>query len=177
MIFQKMKLDNAYIIDLEKIEDHRGYFSRAWCKKEFQQWGLNANIVQTNLSSNKRKGTLRGLHYQVAPYSEAKTIRCLKGRIYHVIVDLRPDSLTYLKWQGIELTAENKRMLYMPGGFAHGYQTLEDDSESIYSVSEYYSPDSARGIRWNDPLFGIKWPISDNVTLSEQDRNWPDFKI
>ena len=177
MIFHKTKLENAYVIELEKIRDHRGYFSRAWCSKEFLEYGLNPNIVQTNLSSNKRKGTLRGLHYQVAPYSETKTIRCLKGSIYHVIVDLRPESPTYLKWIGVNLTAENKRMLYVPESFAHGYQSLEDNSESIYSVSEYYAPESARGIRWNDPFFDIEWPINDNIILSEQDKNWPDFCV
>jgi dTDP-4-dehydrorhamnose 3,5-epimerase len=177
LIFNETKLENAYIIELEKIVDDRGYFSRAWCQEEFMRRGLNTNIVQTNLSFNKLKGTIRGLHYQVAPYSEAKTVRCLKGSIYHVIIDLRPDSGTYLGWLGVILTAKEKRMLYVPESCAHGYQTLENNSESIYSVSQYYSPQHGRGIRWNDPFFDIKWPLTDNLVVSEQDKKWPDFAV
>ncbi len=177
LIYNKTKLEKAYIIELEKIVDGRGYFSRAWCQKEFMEHGLNTKIVQINLSSNKLKGTIRGLHYQEAPYSEVKTVRCFKGSIYHVIIDLRPNSSTYLEWLGVNLTENNKKMLYVPEGCAHGYQSLEDNSVSFYSVSQYYSPESVRGIRWNDPLFDIKWPINNYLKISKQDQQWPDYKI
>lgn len=175
MIFTESKLKGAFIIDLEKIEDDRGFFARAWCSKEFEAHGLSPHMVQTNLSYNKRRGTLRGLHYQAGGDEEAKLMRCIRGAMYDVIVDLRPDSPTYLQWFGIELTAENRRMLYVPEGFAHGYQTLVDNTEVIYPVSQFYSPASGRGVRWNDPALVIEWPIPDNPVISEQDRNWPDL--
>jgi len=174
MIFTKTKLDGAYVIDIERREDHRGFFARSWCKKEFEAQGLNSNIVQINTTLSKAKGTLRGLHYQVSPHEEVKLIRCTKGALYDVVIDLRPDSPTYKQWLGAELTAENRRMLYVPEGFAHGSQTLEDDTELTYQSSQFYAPESARGVRCDDPVFAIQWPV-DIHAISDADRNWPDY--
>jgi dTDP-4-dehydrorhamnose 3,5-epimerase len=174
MIFTETKLGGAYVIDLEPRRDERGFFARAWCRREFEAHGLSVAIVQSNLSHTNRKGTIRGLHYQVAPYREAKLVRCVRGAIWDVMIDLRPDSPTYLGWTGVELTAENHRQAYVPEGFAHGYQTLAADSEVLYHVSACYSPDAERGIRWSDPLFAIDWPESDR-TASPKDDAWPDF--
>jgi dTDP-4-dehydrorhamnose 3,5-epimerase len=175
MIFGTTKLQDAYIIDLQKHGDDRGFFARAWCENEFQEHGLRPEWVQANLAYSARKGTLRGLHYQAAPYGEAKLIRCIRGAIYDVIVDLRPDSPTYMGWLGMELSADNRRALYVPEGFAHGYQTLMDDTEVFYPVSQFYTPGAERGVRWNDPAFSIEWPLTEGLTLSEKDKNWPDF--
>lgn len=176
MIFAETKLAGAYTIDLEKREDSRGFFARAWDQKEFEDRGLNPTVVQCNLSFNKSSGTTRGMHYQAAPHEEAKLIRCTRGSIFDVIIDLRSDSPTFRDWVGVELTAENRRMLYVPEGFAHGYQTLEDDTETLYQVSEWYAPDSERGIRWDDPALGIVWPETESREISEKDLSWPDFK-
>lgn len=176
MIFTETKLQNAYIIDLQKFEDSRGFFARAWCQKEFEAQGLVAQVVQTNVSYNKQQGTLRGLHYQAAPYGETKLVRCVRGAIYDVIVDLRPDSPTYKQWLGVELTAENHRTLYVPAGFGHGFQTLVDDTEVTYQVSEFYTPTAERGLRYNDPAFGIVWLLEVNV-ISDKDRNWADYEL
>jgi len=175
VIFRETSLKDAFIIEHEKIEDERGFFARAWCKKEFQAHGLNPSLVQINLSFSKKRGTLRGIHYQAAPHEETKLFRCIRGAIYDVIIDLRPGSPTYLKWIGIELTADNRKMLYVPEGFAHGYQTLIDNTEVLYPVSQFYSPESERGVRWNDPTFGIEWAKTDNLVMSEKDKNWPDY--
>ncbi len=175
MLFHKLKLDGAYRIDLDPREDERGFFARAWCQREFEEHGLEPRIVQSNLSYNRRKGTLRGMHYQAAPHEEVKLIRCIRGSIFDVIIDLRPDSPTYKQWAGIELTAANRRMLYVPRGFAHGFQTLEDDTEVFYHVSEFYTPGAERGVRWNDPLFGIEWPAVEHRVISPKDQSWPDF--
>jgi dTDP-4-dehydrorhamnose 3,5-epimerase len=174
VIFTPTQLRDAYIVDIEKREDHRGLFARAWCQREFAEHDLVSRLVQTNLSFNWRKGTLRGMHYQVAPYEETKLIRCVRGAIYDVIIDLRPASPTFGQWLGVELTADNYRTVYVPEGFAHGFQTLEDNSVVTYQVSEFYESSAERGIRYNDPAFAIRWPIEVEV-ISDKDRSWPDY--
>lgn len=174
MKFIETPLKGAFVIELEKRGDERGFFARTFCKKEFEANGLNNEIVQINNSLSKDKGTLRGMHYQLSPKSEDKIVRCIKGCLYDVIVDLRPDSITFKKWFGTELSAENRNMLVVPKGFAHGFITLEEDTEAFYLVTEYYSPEHERGIRYNDPAFGIKWPI-EPVIISDKDKNHPDF--
>ncbi len=174
MIFQETKLKGAYIVDIERREDDRGFFARSWCRREFEAHGLNPRIAQCDVSFNARKGTLRGMHYQVKPFEEAKLVRCTMGSLCDVIVDLRPGSPTFKKHLGVVLTAENRTMLYVPEGFAHGFLTLEDETEVHYQISEFYAPDHARGFRWNDPAFGIAWP-ADVTVISERDRNYPDF--
>jgi dTDP-4-dehydrorhamnose 3,5-epimerase len=176
MIFTETELNGAYIIEIEKLTDNRGFFGRAWCQKEFEQHNLIARIRQVNVSSNMRKGTLRGMHYQIAPYQETKLVRCTRGSIYDVIIDLRTSSPTYGRWTGVELTAKNYRLLYVPEDFAHGFQTLEDNTEVTYQVSQFYMPGSEGGIRWNDPAFSIEWPMSVQV-LSEKDDNWPNYSL
>lgn len=171
MIFVETKLKGAFIIELERVADERGYFARTFCRKEFEDHGMNPNLVQCNISFNKKKGTLRGMHYQVKPHEETKTVRCTIGAIYDVLIDLRPDSPTYCRWAEVELTAENRRMLYIPEGLAHGFQTLEDNTEVFYQMSEFYYPASARGLRWDDPAFGIQWPLS-NPIMSDRDRSY-----
>jgi dTDP-4-dehydrorhamnose 3,5-epimerase len=174
MIFTETKLKGAFIIDVKRLEDERGFFGRAWCKREFEQHGLNSNAVQANVSYNKVKGTLRGMHFQVAPYAEAKIIRCTSGALYDVIIDIRPESPTYKQWIGVELTEESMRMLYVPEGFAHGFVTLKDHTSAHYLVTQYYTPGSESGIRYDDPEFDIAWPIKPTV-VSEKDRAIPDF--
>ena len=174
MKFYNAELEGPCIIDLEKLEDERGFFARAWCQKELENHGLAARVAQANVSYNAKAGTFRGMHYQVAPYEETKLIRCTRGALYDVIVDLRRDSSTYKKWMGVELTAVNYKMLYVPAHFAHGFVTLEDDTEAIYFVSEFYTPGAERGLRWNDPGIGITWPRLPEV-ISGKDANWPDF--
>jgi|SRR3972149_5563609 len=173
MIFRETKLKGAFIIELEKREDDRGFFARAWCKKEFEEHGLTSNVVQSNIAFNKRKGTLRGLHYQDAPYGEVKVVRCTRGSLYDVMVDLRPGSTTFRQWLGVELTPDNNKMVYIPEGFAHGYQTLEDNTEVTYQVSQFYFPDFERGLRYDDPAIGIDWPLIVKI-ISEKDKGWPD---
>jgi dTDP-4-dehydrorhamnose 3,5-epimerase len=175
VIFKETHLKGAFIVEPERIEDTRGFFARAWCKNEFDTHGLNSRFVQCNISFNKNRGILRGMHYQATPHEEIKLVRCTKGAIYDAIVDLRQGSPTYLKWIGVELTEQNHKMLYVPEGFAHGYQTLSDNTEVFYQVSQFYSPESERGVRWDDPAFGIKWPEIDNLVISEKDKNWPDY--
>lgn len=175
MIFSETGLKGAFIIEPERIEDSRGFFARAWCMREFEAQRLNARLVQCNISFNRHKGTLRGMHFQEAPHEESKLVRCTKGSVYDVIIDLRPGSPTYMEWVGVELTESNRRMLYVPEGFAHGYQTLEPDTEVFYQVSEFYSPGAESGVRWNDPAFRIAWPEENNVVVSDKDGNWPDF--
>jgi len=175
MKFSETKLKGAFIIEPEKIEDHRGFFARMWCKNEFEAHGLNPNFVQINLSFNKYRGIIRGLHYQTPPYEEAKLFRCTSGAMYDVIIDLRPESPTYLEWAGFELTADNRKMLYVPENFANGYQALSDNAEVFYLVSQFYSPDSEKGIRYNDPAFNIEWPRKDDLVISEKDKCWPDY--
>jgi dTDP-4-dehydrorhamnose 3,5-epimerase len=176
MIFSPTEVKGAFIIDLEKREDERGFFARAFCQREFEQHGLTSHMVQCNLSFNHKKGTLRGMHYQAAPHGETKLVRCIRGEIYDVIIDLRADSPTAMKWVGVELSAENHRMLYVPGGCAHGFQTLTDNSEVFYLVSEFYTPAAERGARWNDHAFNIRWPEVAQRTVSPKDASWPDFQ-
>jgi dTDP-4-dehydrorhamnose 3,5-epimerase len=212
MKFIETKLKGVYIIEVEKFEDDRGFFARTFCRREFEAHGLNPDIAQCNVSFNKKRGTLRGMHYQIAPYQEAKLVTCLRGSLYDVIIDLRPDSLTYRQWfavvlsapwnviskrsaasivhftsdiswltahslhdatHGSQLTA-HYRMVYIPEGFAHGFVTLMDNTEVFYQMSEFYMPEYARGIRWNDPVFEITWPF-DIAVISEKDMRYPDF--
>ncbi len=173
MIFTPTPLHGSYLIDIGKIEDERGFFARAWCREEFENHGLRARFTQINVGLNTWKGTLRGMHYQVEPHAEVKVVRCTRGKVFDVIVDLRPGSPTYKRWFGAELSAENHRMIYIPEGFAHGYLTLTDQAEIYYLVSTPYAPDAARGVRYNDPAFGIAWPGA-ITTISEKDASWPD---
>jgi len=174
MIYYETKLKGVFVIELERLEDERGFFARAWCQHEFEEHGLNPRLAQCNISFNNRRGILRGLHYQVAPHAETKLVRCTRGALYDVIVDLRPDSLTFKQWVAVELTADNHRMVYIPEGLTHGFQTLADDTEVFYQMSEFYHPEGVRGVRWNDPAFGIGWPLPDPI-LSARDRSYPDF--
>ena len=174
MILIETKLAGAFIIEPEKFQDERGFLICVWSQKEFAAHGLNPKLVECNLSFNVRKGTLRGMHYQVEPYAQAKLVRCTTGGIYDVAVDLRPESKTFKQWVAVELTAENRRSFYIPTGFAHGYQALEDGTEVFYQMSEVYAPAYARGVRWDDPAFGIEWP-SDTRTIIARDRNYANF--
>jgi dTDP-4-dehydrorhamnose 3,5-epimerase len=172
MLFVKTAISDVRIIDLQRIEDERGFFARTFCMDEFRKHGLEMAVVQCNVSYNASKGTLRGLHYQAPPFEEPKVVSCSRGSLFDVAVDIRPDSPTYRRWVGVELTAENGRMLYVPRGCAHGFQTLEDDTEVRYLMGECYHPEAARGVRWDDPAFGIRWPIADPV-MSDRDRGYP----
>lgn len=174
MIFEETELAGAFIIRPQPIEDERGFFARTFCVREFEAHGLEPRLVQCNISFNRRRGTLRGMHLQRAPHEEAKLVRCTAGGIHDVIVDLRPGSPTRLRHTAVDLTAANRTMLYVPGGFAHGFITLEDDTEVFYQMSEFYAPEAAAGFRWNDPAFGIEWPVEVTV-ISERDRTYPDF--
>ena len=176
MKFIETKLKGAYVIELEPIRDDRGFFARSFCQKEFEKMSLNAKLAQGNTSFNHRKGTLRGMHFQLPPKAEVKLVRCIRGSIFDVIVDLRENSPTYCQWIGAELTADNRNMLYVPEGFAHGYQALEDDTEVTYQVSEFYSPEHERGMRWDDPAFGIAWPLA-NPILSPKDQAHPLMEV
>jgi dTDP-4-dehydrorhamnose 3,5-epimerase len=175
MIFQETKIQGSYVIDLERRDDSRGYFARAWCQEEFNDHGLTARMAQINVSSNRQRGTLRGMHYQLPPHREAKVVSCTRGALYDVVLDLRDDSPTYLDWAAVELTAENRRMLLIPEGCAHGFQTLTDDTDVLYFMSEFYCPEYARGARYDDPAFNISWPLT-ITSLSDADRAWPAFK-
>ena len=174
MRFVETRLPGAYVIELERKADERGFFARSYCEREFGAHGLVTRFPQGNLSYNARAGTLRGMHYQAAPHREAKVVSCVAGAIYDVIVDLRADSTTRRQWLGVELDAKDRRALYVPPGFAHGFLTLRDATEVSYQMGEFYVAEAARGFRWNDPLFGISWPASP-TTLSERDRTYPDF--
>ncbi len=174
MIFTETPLKGAFLIELERREDERGFFARTWCQEEFEARGLSPRVVQCNLSYNKKTGTLRGMHYQVAPFKEAKVVRCTRGAIYDVIIDLRPNSPTFTRHFAAVLTSGDHRMVYIPEDFAHGFQTLEDDTEVSYQMSEFYTPECAQGVRWNDPAFGISWPEAQR-TISERDQSYHDF--
>ena len=174
MIFTQTKLPGVFAIDLEKREDARGYFARAWCAKEFADHKL-PSFVQTNMSLCRQKGIIRGLHYQLPPHGEAKYMRCIAGAIFDVVADIRPDSPTFRQWFGIELTAANRRAIFVPEGLPHAYQALTDDAEVIYSSSCFYTPGAERGVRWNDPAFNIEWPIREAI-VSDKDAKWPDWK-
>lgn len=175
MKFIETKLKDAFIIDLDVRSDDRGGFARTFCAKEFEEHGLKPTVAQCNMSFNYKAGTLRGMHYQVAPACETKLVRCTKGAIYDVIIDMRPDSPTYMQHIGVELTEENRRALYVPEMFAHGYQALTDGAEVVYQVGEFYTPGYERGLRYNDPTFGIEWPMPVTV-ISEKDAAWPLFE-
>ncbi len=172
MIFEETTLPGAYVIVPNRIEDHRGFFARVWCRKELEQQGLKGDLVQSNVGFSYCKGTLRGLHFQKFPYAEVKIVRCTRGAIFDVIVDVRPESPTYTRWFGVELNDENCRLLYVPEGFAQGYITLADHTEINYHTSEFYNAEAAFGVRFDDPALAIQWPLSPTV-VSEQDRNWP----
>ena len=174
MKFLETPLKGAFIVEIEPIEDSRGLFARSWCKREFETHNLNPELVQCNISFNIKKGILRGMHYQIKPFEEAKLVRCTRGAIFDVIIDLRADSPTFKDWVAIELTDKNRKMLYIPERFAHGFQTLKDNTEVFYQMSEYYSPEHSRGIRWNDPSFSIQWP-EDKRIISKRDQQYPDF--
>ena len=176
MIFTETRLKGSFLVDLEKIEDSRGFFARTWCQRECDKLGITFTPVQCNISYNKSKGTLRGMHFQSAPYEEAKLVACIKGGIFDVIIDLRSDSPTFLQHISIVLSAENYRMIYIPKGFAHGFQTLQDDTEVFYQMSEFYFSEYAQGVRWNDPAFGIKWP-DDARLISDRDQRYQDFVV
>lgn len=175
MIFNKTTLKDAYIIELNRFRDERGFFARSFCAKEFEDHGIKFPVAQVNVSYNRLKQTLRGLHYQEEPHGEAKLMQCTKGSIYDVIIDMRSDSPTYMQWIGVELTQNNHRLLYVPERFAHGYLTLEDDTEVIYQVSEFYTAGAEQGIRWDDPAFNIDWPLEPKI-ISEKDKSWLDYK-
>lgn len=175
MIFTETTLKDAYVIDVDMREDERGGFSRTFCAHEFAEHGLKNTVAQCNLSFNHKAGTLRGMHYQIPPAAETKLVRCTKGAIYDVIIDMRPDSPTYLQHFGVELTAENRRALYIPELFAHGYQALTDGAEVVYQVGEFYTPGYERGLRYDDPAFGIEWPLAVTV-ISEKDAAWALFE-
>lgn len=174
MIFTETRLKGAYLIEIEPIDDERGFFARSWCEKEFRKAGFNANLRQCNISFNKKKGALRGMHYQDSPFLEAKLVRCTMGSIYDVIIDIRKESDTYRQWISVELSAQNRRMIYVPENFAHGFQTLEDNTEVFYQMSEFYHPECATGVRWDDPAFEIDWPDDERI-ISTSDRSFPDY--
>ncbi|SRR6266478_9417952 len=175
MIFNPTKIKSVWIVEMDRRADHRGFFARSFCEAEFRDHGLDAQIAQINVGYTLKKGCIRGLHYQLAPHEEIKIVRCTRGAIFDVALDLRIDSPTFKQWVGCELTADNRRMLVVPEGCAHGYQTLEDDTEVEYLTTAVYAPNAARGVRYDDPTFGIEWPVSTGAT-SEADRSWPDFR-
>ncbi len=175
MVFIETKLKGAFIIEIQPLEDERGFFARSWCQREFTEHGLDSRLAQCSISFNSKKGTLRGMHYQLPPFAESKLARCTRGAIYDVIIDLRPDSPTFLQWLATILSSENHNMLYVPKGCAHGFLTLEDDTEVFYQMSEFYTPEHARGLRWNDPLFAIEWPCAVSC-ISQKDRAHPDTR-
>jgi dTDP-4-dehydrorhamnose 3,5-epimerase len=174
VIFTPTKLPGAFVVKPEQKEDFRGLFARSYCLEEFERQGLNPRVVQCSISFNKKRGTLRGMHYQAPPHPEVKLVRCTRGAVYDVMIDLRRDSPTFREWTAEVLSAENRHAFYIPEGFAHGFQTLEDNSEVFYQMSEFYHPESARGVRYDDPLFKIRWPIADPIII-DRDREYPDF--
>jgi dTDP-4-dehydrorhamnose 3,5-epimerase len=176
MIFSETNLKGAFLIEPERKEDQRGFFARTWCQQEFEDHGLNSKLVQCSVSFNNKKGTLRGMHFQVAPFDETKLVRCTKGEIFDAIIDLRSDSPTFKKHFSVLLNEENRLMLYIPPGFAHGFQTMSDNTEVFYQMSQLYSPEHARGVRWNDPVFGIQWPADERIII-DRDLNYPDFTL
>jgi dTDP-4-dehydrorhamnose 3,5-epimerase len=173
--FNSTKIEGAYQIEPERLADERGFFARTWCQHEFEAHGLESRLVQCSVSFSPRRGTLRGMHYQAAPHGEAKLVRCTRGTIYDVIIDLRPASPTRLTWVAVELTAENRLALFIPPGVAHGFLTLTDDCEVFYQMSEFFQDQSARGVRWNDPAFGIEWPAP-VALISARDASYPPWQ-
>jgi dTDP-4-dehydrorhamnose 3,5-epimerase len=176
MIFTETKLQGVTIVDIQRLQDERGFFARSWCRNEFKQAGLVDTLVQTNISFNAKKGIIRGMHFQLPPFEEVKLVQCTRGAIFDVIVDLRPQSKTHKQWISVELTEENHRMIYIPPGCGHGYQTLTDTSDILYQVSQFYSQEHARGARYNDPAFQIQWPLPLTL-ISKNDSTWPDYTL
>ena len=176
MIFEETKLKGVFIIELERHEDERGFFARSWSQSEFEARGLDFRIAESNISFNKKKGTLRGMHFQAAPHGQAKLVRCTAGGVFDCVIDLRPDSATFGQWLGVELSARNRLTIHVPDGFAHGFQTLEDATEVFYEMSQAYVPGSSRGVRWNDPVFSISWPLEITV-INERDRLYPNYVL
>jgi dTDP-4-dehydrorhamnose 3,5-epimerase len=176
VIFRQTKVNGAFAIELERRVDDRGTFARVWCARELEAHGLCARLAQCSVSTNARRNTLRGMHYSVPPHAEAKVVRCVRGAVYDVLLDLRADSPSYLSWFAETLTADNGLALYVPEGVAHGFQTLEDGSDVLYQMSEFYDPACARGVRWDDPAFAIEWPPGERV-MSDRDRNYPGFRV
>jgi dTDP-4-dehydrorhamnose 3,5-epimerase len=176
MTFVETKLGGVFEVDLELNSDERGFFARSWCEREFANQGLESKLVQCNISLNRRKNTLRGIHYQAAPFAETKLVRCTAGAVYDVVLDLRRESPSFKQWFGVALSAENRKAIYIPEGCGHGFLTLTDDAEIMYQMSEFYHPEAARGFRWNDPSFQIQWPGNVEV-ISERDRTYPDFEV
>lgn len=174
MIFTELEIPGVRLVELQRFEDERGFFARTWCRREFAEEGLDPTLVQCSLSFNRTRGTLRGMHLQLPPFQEAKLVRCTRGALLDVALDLRPDSPTFTRHVSVELTADNRRALYIPKGFAHGFQTLEDETEVFYQMSEFYAPNHAWGVRWDDPAFGIEWPVPSPV-LKDRDAAYPDF--
>ena len=177
MILKETDIEGAFVVAPERFADERGYFEKVWSEREFAARGVTARFVEGNASFNPRRGTLRGLHYQAAPHGQAKLVRCTHGRVFDVGVDLRPRSPTFRRWVGVELSAENRLMLYLPAAFAHGYLTLEDDSEVSYLVDSVFDAASGRGARWDDPAFQIEWPDAGTLIINERDRTYPDFRL
>ncbi len=175
MVFQETRLKGAFLVETDVVEDERGHFSRVWCRREFEAHGLQSRLAQANHSYNRTRGILRGLHYQEAPHAQAKVVHCFAGAIYDVIVDLRPSSPTYLQWIAVELAGGAGRMLYVPEGFAHGFQTLTDDCHVFYHMAGFYTPEAERGVRWDDPAFDIDWPPAERRLMSQKDTSWPAF--
>jgi dTDP-4-dehydrorhamnose 3,5-epimerase len=176
MALRETGIEGTFVVAPEFFEDERGFFAPAWSEREFAERGVGAHFIESNISFNLRRGTLRGLHYQAAPHGQAKLVRCTRGRIFDVGVDLRPGSPTFRRWVAAELSAENRLLLYLPAEFAHGYLTLEDDTEVHYFVDNVYAPDASRGARWDDPAFGIEWPEISPLTINERDRAYPPFR-
>jgi dTDP-4-dehydrorhamnose 3,5-epimerase len=174
MKFRTTRFAGLYVIEPELLMDERGSFARTWCKREFTERGLSPDLAQCNISFNKRRGTLRGMHHQIFPHEEAKLVRCTAGGVYDVVIDLRPESETYKQWFAVELTAENRKMIYIPEGFSHGFMTLQDNTEVFYQMSTFYAPACARGVRYNDPAFAVQWPMEVAV-ISDKDMQYPDF--
>jgi dTDP-4-dehydrorhamnose 3,5-epimerase len=175
MLFTETKLAGVFLIQPEPAEDERGFFARTWCQRELEDHGLVSRLAQCSVSYNRRKGTLRGMHYQIAPHLEEKIVRCTQGAVWDVILDLRPESPTFRQWVGYELSVGNRTQIYVPAGCAHGFQTLEDATEVFYMISEFYAPESARGVRWDDPVFSIAWPAAERRIISARDAGYPDF--
>lgn len=177
MKFTPAPLAGVVVIDEEPLADERGFFARTWCVREMEAHGLTSRVVQCNVSFNRRAGTLRGMHFQAPPYEEVKIVRCTRGAIYDVVLDLRPESPAFKRWTAVELSAANRRALYVPAGFAHGFQSLEDDSEVVYQMSEFFQPGSGRGVRWDDPAFAIEWPPTAHRVIHAKDLAYPDFAL
>jgi len=175
MKFEPTEIPGVHVVELQPFADERGFFARAWCKREFESHGLAGEAAQMNISVNRRKHTLRGFHYQVAPHQEDKLLRCVRGAVHDVVVDLRPDSPTYKRYVSVLLSGASYRMVLVPKGCANAFLTLEDDCEVTYLVSQFYAPQAERGVRWNDPAFGVDWPVAEPAVISEKDRSWPDF--